>query len=244
MMRRIFLPPLWSRELSPAALLTLFLLGLGGQILSSALFSHLLSVLFPQMEQMAVVWLAVLLSEVLGIVFLLAAWRNLLPGKIPDMRPMDKRMWKLTFAAFIIAVTGSGVLGGFWQSFLDLTGIPYSDEQDVTEMFRSSSLYGKLLIGFTAVLIVPFFEELLFRRTLYALFVRWGNVAAIVLASLIFGAAHGFLLGTPSLCWIGLVFQVFYLYSRNIWVSTAAHAILNFTALLGVLLQIIFPNFA
>ena len=231
-MHRLLKIPVWCRFQSASAMLLIFFAAWGAQTLGSPFFTLLLEKLLPGADQTLLAWTAILTATLLGIVILLDLWKKLSPKKIPDIRPLRKNGWKLAFLGFIIAVLGSGILGSIWQLLLDFARIPYETEQDITEIFRNSSLYGRLLIGFTAVLVIPFFEELLFRRTLFCFFSRWGVLPAILLTSVIFGVAHCFLLGTPSLCWIGLSFQMVYLYSRNILVSTAAHGILNCGALL------------
>lgn len=242
-MRRILLPPLWCRDLNRWQLISLFLLAWGGQFVSSQLLMGAFLAAAGEDNHIFLTWCAVLLSEILGIVILLAGWKNFLGRNRMDMRLMRSKEWKLALLGLGIAVLGSGALSAEWEFVLEFFDIPYSEEQEVVDMFRNSGVYGKILIGFTAVAVVPFFEELLFRRTLFAFFARWGNLTAMILTSVIFGAVHFFLLGLPALCWLGFVFQALYLRSRNVFVSTAAHAMLNFCALFVALLQTIFPNF-
>ena len=226
-MRRILLSPIWSRGLLLRELFLVILLAWGGQTLAVPLVESIL----PLSDETLRVWSAILISEIFGIGILLAGWHYLRPGKWTDCRWLTKSEWKLVLLGFGIAVLGSGVLGDLWKTVLDIFEIPYDEEQPIVDMFRRSAWGGKLLVAITAVLVVPFFEEVLFRKTIFAFFARWGNILAIVITSFIFGAVHFFLLGFPSLCWIGLVFQVIYLRSRNIMVSTAAHGLLNLCAL-------------
>jgi membrane protease YdiL (CAAX protease family) len=80
--------------------------------------------------------------------------------------------------------------------------------------------------------LVPLSEELVFRRCLYELLLKFGAPAAMVGTALIFSAAHGFLLGLPGLFFIGLVFQILCNTTRNLWCSIIAHAMLNATVLI------------
>lgn len=94
----------------------------------------------------------------------------------------------------------------------------------------------RLVLELVASAVMPaFMEELLFRGILF----RWieefgGSWAALLLSSLIFGAAH---LGNPSASWFtsfgiaigpGLLLGAAYMLTRNLWLSMGIHAAWNF----------------
>ena len=242
-MKRILESPLWCREIPPLLMFLLFFAAWGGQFLLSQLLMFAwqlfaragMSAGFAVPEMTFGIWFAVLISELLGIAVLLAGWRVISSGRESGLRKLSREELLWVSGGLFVAVMGTGILTGFWGNILEFFKIPHSESQEVVDMFRRGGWAVRCMIAVTAVLVVPLFEELLFRKTLFGCFAGLGNIPAMVLTSVIFGVVHFFLLGMPGLCWIGLVFQILYLATGNIMVNTAAHGLLNFCALIAAL---------
>ena len=89
-----------------------------------------------------------------------------------------------------------------------------------------------ILVAVLVALVIPAVEELVFRRLLYGLFRPLGGVVALGLTATLFGCVHFFLLGLPSLIFMGVVFQIAFLTSRNLLVPFMIHMIINGAVLL------------
>lgn len=85
---------------------------------------------------------------------------------------------------------------------------------------------------FFPVLIAPVFEELLFRVGVYSLLRRrFQGKLSILLCTVIFAAIHGYSLQGFCMCFTGgLVYQLIYIHTGNIWYSIAAHMLHNLDA--------------
>jgi membrane protease YdiL (CAAX protease family) len=85
-----------------------------------------------------------------------------------------------------------------------------------------------LIAGFT-----PIVEELMFRGLGFGLFVRFGLVAAFVAAGVLFGPAHGLVLGLPLLVAFGLGLAFLRWRTGSIYPPILLHAVFNAVALIA-----------
>lgn len=157
------------------------------------------------------------------------------PGNVcakVGLRKVGFREFLLCVGALLIILAGSAFLTAFWQQFLEYFKIPFEKEQALLQMVRNSDMKMLLQLLLLTAVLVPVMEELVFRRALYGILLKLGASVALVGTSVIFGAAHGFLLGFPGLCFMGLVFQCVANRTRNLWCSILLHAMLNATVLL------------
>ena len=139
-----------------------------------------------------------------------------------------------------LLLTGNGLLLFVSRSAIEYFELPFATEQSVAVWMRAVA--GRPLaaaaLTVTVTVLIPPFEELFFRRVLFGWFrsMAGGGTAALA-ASAVFAAAHFFPAGMPTLFWMGLVLQYLYGRSRNLWVPTAAHAVVNLTAAIALLAE-------
>lgn len=148
-------------------------------------------------------------------------------GEKSGFRKMTPEDWKCVFIALPLITCGSLLITHLWQYLLEVCRIPYAPEQGLIQLVRGAGggTFMKMLL-LTAVA-VPLAEELMFRRSLYALLSRAGGPAGFVGSAAVFAAAHGFLLGIPGLFFMGLVFQTLANIRRNLWCSVLCHGLHN-----------------
>ena len=92
---------------------------------------------------------------------------------------------------------------------------------------------------FTAVVLAPLAEELLFRGILYTLIKQHGRPRlALWGTSLLFGAIHFNLAALPSLCFLGLVFAWLYERTGNLLAPVTAHVLFNAVNFTAVVLDL------
>lgn len=129
----------------------------------------------------------------------------------------------LTTWAFAIGLEGVGY-NGWLQSELGGDG-----QQEVVAAFSSTTdpvLLG--LLCFTAVIVAPVSEEILFRGYLYPASKRFiGRVPAILFSALIFAAIHHNAMALLPLCFLALLLAVAYEVSGSIWAPIGIHLLFN-----------------
>ncbi|HEX5791227.1 MAG TPA: CPBP family intramembrane glutamic endopeptidase [Luteolibacter sp.] len=140
--------------------------------------------------------------------------------------------WPLVFVIAPAAVLG------VWAVFLmiDLSGYMKWIEsmgveplQDTVKLLRDCKdpiVLG--LLAFTAVIIAPTCEELVFRGYLYPILKKYaGFWPALIASSLLFGLAHGSLASLLPLCLLGGLLAALYERTGSIWVPVAIHFCFN-----------------
>lgn len=147
-------------------------------------------------------------------------------------RRISARDLGICCGALLIILAGSTLLTFIWQQFLEALQIPHAREQSLLLLARKADAPVLFQLLILTAVTVPFMEELVFRRGLYALLLNLGAPVAMTGTALIFAAAHGFLLGAPGLFFIGLIFQMISNMTRNLWCGIITHAMLNGTVLL------------
>ena len=124
----------------------------------------------------------------------------------------------------------------FWEKLLERLNFHGSQQQELLTVCSQSSLpqyFGMLAL---AAVLIPFVEEVVYRRLLFGVSRPLGVWAALILTAAIFAAMHGFVYGFPALFGLGVVFQWQYLRTGNLWTSTLTHMIYNFISLTLVFL--------
>lgn len=101
----------------------------------------------------------------------------------------------------------------------------------------------------TLPLFSAFLEEIIFRYVLFMKFANHGalNVVMYLLSAFLFGAVHlvnmgGDLIATIPYMVIGLVYNLIYLFTKNIWYTLCIHFLFNFMQSVWPILQLIFIN--
>lgn len=132
----------------------------------------------------------------------------------------------------LLSLTTS-LLAGFLVSAL----IPYFPSyNEITESITSTtkSFFGVMV----TTLMVPFFEEVLFRGLIYREFKKFMPfVPALIIQGLIFGAAHGNMLQFIYAFLLGLILGFVYHWFKSLWAPIIVHCSFN---LLG---SLVLPNF-
>ena len=102
-------------------------------------------------------------------------------------------------------------------------------EQMAVEVLRGSETwFNRFALGFAAILIVPWAEELLFRGILYPAIKRWGFPRlAWWGTSLAFGASHFNLAALLPLTLLALVLVWLYERTENLLAPITAHSLFN-----------------
>ena len=134
---------------------------------------------------------------------------------------------KCVFIALPLITCGSLLITHLWQFFLEVFHIPYEPEQSLLQIVRGGGGWTFFKMFLLTSVAVPLSEELMFRRSLYDLLSRAGGAAGFIGSAVIFGAAHGFLLGFPGLFFMGLIFQTLANIRRNLWCSVICHGLHN-----------------
>ena len=177
-------------------------------------------------------------------------WPAILVGAAILTRNGDRRAWARglglhpvradfdrNFPGWLLALLGGSFLLtlGF-EALLQGLQIPYEPEQVIQQQLLAATPLQFWSLAVMACLTAPVLEELLFRRILFALLRPLGAIPALGLASLAFGAVHCFLVGLPGLVWMGLIFQLYYLRTRNLAAPMLLHGANNFLNLLLILI--------
>jgi membrane protease YdiL (CAAX protease family) len=134
---------------------------------------------------------------------------------------------------------------------LPLPDTPGSAQQDAPALIDPVTAQGAdlalLFVAALGPLAIVMVEEAVFRHTLLVKLPLWGSTAAacagIVLNGALFGAIHyynfGSLVGTIPFMAAGVLFNLVYLWTRNLWHVILMHLLNNFVLTFGALLLLI-----
>lgn len=108
-----------------------------------------------------------------------------------------------------------------------------TEEQGLVPDEWDSSRAAPFIAFFLAVtLLAPFVEELTYRGLGFSLFSPYGVVLAIVATGVLFGLAHGLLIGLPVLACFGIVVAWLRTKTGSVYPGILLHAVFNGIALL------------
>ena len=125
-----------------------------------------------------------------------------------------------------------------WKFTMRKLEIPFADKQDLLGLVDFSNPLQITLLVLMSAVIMPFVEELVFRRVLYGVLAKSGNFnAAGFITSGIFSAAHGYLAGAPGLFLGGIAFQWLYSRHRNLGSAIFIHSLFNTVSLMFVIIE-------
>jgi membrane protease YdiL (CAAX protease family) len=131
----------------------------------------------------------------------------------------------VTFAALPIAWS----LGELSAKLLRLLGIEAGPQGPVQVLQTTQMVQIKLLIGFLAIVVAPFAEEVIFRGILYPLLKQNGYPKlALWGTSLLFAVIHGNLVILLPLTFLAVVLTLLYETTDNLLAPIVAHSIFNF----------------
>lgn len=137
-----------------------------------------------------------------------------------------------------IALIAPATVLTVWAMFAGLYAIGYHAlieslgvemVQDTVNLFQTTEDMSVLvLMAFTAVIVAPLCEEVVFRGYIYPVLKRFSGpwVGALV-SALVFSAAHGSLAALLPLFIFGLVLVFLYEWTGSIWAPIAVHFLFN-----------------
>ena len=142
------------------------------------------------------------------------------------------------FAALPLAL-GITICGGcitlIWRNIAAHYGWVF-DTPATEEIALHGSNLQVVWLTVSALLTAPFFEEVLFRKAIFEFSCRWcGWIAALLIAPLVFSAMHASLLQLPGLFFMALVWQLIYLFTRNLALTMVLHFCNNLFAVTALL---------
>lgn len=126
------------------------------------------------------------------------------------------------------------LVNGAWELVRRQLG--WAGQPDYLPVF-GGGMRGLLIALILGGVVAPAAEEVFFRGYLYAgLRQRWGVVAAVVLSSLLFSAAHATPGVLPPIFIMGAVFALIYEYADSLWPCVALHGAMNTVAFVAAYL--------
>ena len=118
---------------------------------------------------------------------------------------------------------------------LDYLGIPYQEKQDLVQILKRSGWTEKLIVGVITAILAPAGEEIVFRKIIFSWLQPAGTVTAVILTSALFGVLHFHLAGVLALAIFGVVLQILFLKTRNLWCTIQVHMAFNLLTFIGAI---------
>ena len=142
--------------------------------------------------------------------------------------------WKRALGLAVICLVLIYVFSLAYTGVLSLLGdFDATEEQGLVPDEWDSSRAAPFIAFFLAVtLLAPFVEELTYRGLGFSLFSPYGVVLAIVATGVLFGLAHGLLIGLPVLTFFGIVVAWLRAKTGSVYPGILLHAAFNGIALL------------
>ena len=145
--------------------------------------------------------------------------------------------WKRAVGLTVLALAAIYAAAAAYTGLLSLLGdYDPSEEQGLVPDGWDSSRAAPFIAFFLAVtLLAPAVEELTYRGMGIWVLRPYGTVLAIVATGLLFGLAHGLLIGLPILAFFGLVVGWLRIKTGSIYPPIALHAVFNGVALVAAI---------
>jgi membrane protease YdiL (CAAX protease family) len=142
--------------------------------------------------------------------------------------------WKRGLGLALLCLIVIYVFSLAYTGVLSLLGdFDATEEQGLVPDEWDSSRAAPFIAFFLAVTILaPFVEELTYRGLGFSLFSPYGVVLAIVATGVLFGLAHGLLIGLPVLTFFGIVVAWLRTKTGSVYPGILLHAAFNGVALL------------
>ncbi len=145
---------------------------------------------------------------------------------MPTERPQKQRFGAGQFTiAFFVAI-GLAIVGNMIGSMLMsvIGGFSGYEFSNMLEQALDMPLWMNVIC---MVVLAPVFEELIFRKLLMDRLLPYGELGAIIMTSLLFGAIHGNFYQFFYAALLGALLAYVYLRSGKLWVSMLLHALFN-----------------
>jgi membrane protease YdiL (CAAX protease family) len=145
--------------------------------------------------------------------------------------------WKRAAGLAVLSLVVIYAASAAYTGLLSLLGdYDPSEEQGLVPDEWDSSRAAPFVAFFLAVtLLAPAVEELTYRGLGISLLSPYGTVLAVVATGLLFGLAHGLLVGLPILAFFGLVVGWLRVRTDSIYPSIGLHATFNGIALIAAI---------
>ena len=142
--------------------------------------------------------------------------------------------WKRALGLAVLCLVVIYVFSLAYTGVLSLLGdFDATEEQGLVPDDWDSSRAAPFIAFFLAVtLLAPFVEELTYRGLGFSLLSPYGVVLAIVATGVLFGLAHGLLIGLPVLTFFGIVVAWLRAKTGSVYPGIMLHAVFNGIALL------------
>ena len=142
--------------------------------------------------------------------------------------------WKRALGLAVLCLVVIYVFSLAYTGVLSLLGdFDATEEQGLVPDEWDSSRAAPFIAFFLAVtLLAPFVEELTYRGLGFSLLSPYGVVLAIVATGVLFGLAHGLLIGLPVLTFFGIVVAWLRAKTGSVYPGIMLHAAFNGIALL------------
>lgn len=186
-------------------------------------------------EEIAYQWVSsigvvVQFGIMLGILLLIA--RGMPKRNVFALRPPES--WKRAAGYTVLSLVAIYAAAAAYTGLLSLIGdYDASEEQGLVPDEWDPDRAAPFVAFFLAVtLLAPAVEELTYRGTGVWLLRPYGTVLAIVATGLLFGLAHGLVIGLPVLAFFGLVVGWLRVRTESIYPPIVMHATFNGVALI------------
>jgi membrane protease YdiL (CAAX protease family) len=140
--------------------------------------------------------------------------------------------WHLLWFGPLVVVSMWGVMGGLQVSgylawMEEYAGTP-SMQESVELMKKSQDTVVVGLMAFSAAIVAPLAEEIIFRGYLYPVAKKWsGKWAAVIFSALWFSACHGNVPLVLPLFLLGIILALAYEKTGSIWAPIGIHFFFN-----------------
>jgi membrane protease YdiL (CAAX protease family) len=169
----------------------------------------------------------------LGVVVAIALVSKLQLREAFALRP--PRSWPRALGLAVLALVVI-YLGAFvYEQVLSLFGDwSATDEQGLVPQGWDSSRAAQFVAFFLVVTVLaPVVEELTYRGLGISLLAPWGVALAVIVSGLLFGAAHGLIVGLPILAFFGIVLGWLRVRTDSVLPGMMLHAAFNGIALIA-----------
>lgn len=178
-----------------------------------------------------------------GLVPAVLFWR----GNLREFFGLRWPEWKKVFWIAPAFVFGIMVLVSLQLSlgWKDWTEVKFgaNPQASVSVLRESKDVLLVSVVAFSAVVIAPLTEEIIFRGYLYPVVKRFTDRwFAALFTGVLFGVIHFNIFGLPTLTIIGIVLVILYEKTGSLWVTIACHAAFNATTVGAQLIPRIYES--
>ncbi|MCH2176383.1 MAG: CPBP family intramembrane metalloprotease [Lentisphaeria bacterium] len=188
----------------------------------------------PEINQVSV--LSLLLSFVFhyGIIIMLITFPRIMSNDpTPLFQSLDLKVGKFTdYLHILLFVPSLFIVNIFMTLNMKLINESEIPSDDSLGMLLDAQGFQLVLLCFVAIILAPIFEEIVFRHFIYNyLKLTLPTGFSSLLASFFFAIIHGQLTQILPLTVLGLILQLCYIRTRNLWVAISIHCLFNATVI-------------